>query len=181
MRPYRVISIAKFELLSVVKRWSYLITTFGLPLFLALISGTVFGAQTYFLTQRASESSAFGLIDEADVVDESVFEDGDGARVWKVNAIEVELYDSLDAAKDDLEAGHIRALYVVEPDYLETGKVRAVQSEKTPLLSMRGATVEPVLRSLLRRSLMADRLSEDIQERVLAPAYFVRTRIAPGG
>ncbi|MDH3726029.1 MAG: ABC transporter permease [Myxococcales bacterium] len=181
MRPDRVIAVAKFELLSVVKRWSYLITTFGLPLFLAFISGTVLGAQTYFLTQRAAGSSIFGLIDEANVVDASVFEDDGGARVWKVNAIEVELYASLDAAKDDLAAGHIRALYVVEPDYLRTGEVRAVQSEKTPLLSMHGTTVEPVLRALLRRSLMVDRLDEEVRERVLAPANFVRTRLTPGG
>ncbi len=181
MRPDRVTAVAKFELLSVVKRWSYLITTFGLPVFLALISGTVLGAQTYFLTLRGAESSAFGLIDEANVVDESVFEDDEGARVWRVNAIEVELYASLDAAKVDLEAGHIRALYVVEPDYLKTGEVRAVQSEKTPLLSMRGTTVEPVLRSLLRRSLMVDHLDQEVQERVLAPANFVRTRLTPGG
>ncbi len=181
MRPDRVTAVAKFELLSVVKRWSYLITTFGLPVFLALISGTVLGAQTYFLTLRGAESSAFGLIDEANVVDESVFEDDEGARVWRVNAIEVELYASLDAAKVDLEAGHIRALYVVEPNYLKTGEVRAVQSEKTPLLSMRGTTVEPVLRSLLRRSLMVDHLDQEVQERVLAPANFVRTRLTPGG
>ncbi len=181
MRPDRIIAVARFELLSVVKRWSYLITTFGLPLFLAVISATVFGAQTYFLSQRAAESSAFGLIDEANVIDESVFDYDEGARVWKVNAIEVELYASLDAAKDDLQAGRIRALYVIQPDYLKTAEVRAVQSEKTPLLSMGGTTVEPVLRSLLRRSLMVDHLDEQVQERVLAPANFVRTRLAPGG
>lgn len=181
MRPDRIVAIAKFEFLAVVKRWSYLITTFGLPLFLALISGTVLGAQTYFLTQRAAESSTFGLIDDANVLDDSEFEKDGETRVWKVNAIEIELYSSLDAAKADLEAGRIRALYVVEPDYLRTGAVRAIQSEKTPLLSMRGTTVEPVLRSLLRRSLMVDRLDEDVQERVLSPANFVRTRLAPGG
>ena len=146
MRPELIVAVARFEFLSVVKRWSYLITTFGLPLFLAVISATVFGAQTYFLSQRATESSVFGLIDEANVIDDSVFADHQGARVWKVNAIEVELYASLDVAKDDLEAGHIRALYVIEPDYLKTGEVRAVRSEKTPLLSMGGTTVEPVLR-----------------------------------
>ena len=178
MRPDRVRSVAWFELMSVVKRWSYLLTTFGLPLFLALVSATVLGAQTYFLTQRAAESSSFGLIDDADVVDRAVFEDREGASVWTVNEIDVELYTSLDDAKKDLEAGTIRALYVVEPDYLETGNVRAVQSEKTPLLSMRGTTVEPVLRSLLRRSLLVDRLEEEVQERVLSPAYFVRTRLA---
>lgn len=181
MRPDRILTIAKFEFSSVVKRWSYLITTFGLPFFLALISGTVLGAQTYFLTQRAAESSAFGLIDEAGVLDDSVFEDQGDARVWEVNAIEVELYDSIDEARADLEAGQIRALYVVEPEYLRTGEVRAVQSEKTPLLSMRGTTVEPVLRSLLRRSLVVDLVDEEVRERVLAPAVFVRTRLAPGG
>ena len=35
MRPKRVSAIARFEFLAVVKRWSYLLATFGLPLFLA--------------------------------------------------------------------------------------------------------------------------------------------------
>ena len=69
MRIKRIAAIARFELLAVVKRWSYLIATFGLPLFLAAVSGTVLGVQTYFLTQRAEESSSFGLVDEAGIVD----------------------------------------------------------------------------------------------------------------
>ena len=182
MRPDRVVAVAKFELFAVVKRWSYLITTFGLPLFLALVSGTVLGAQTYFLTQRAAEDSSFGLVDEAEVVDAQVFVGrDDGAHVWAVNAIEVELYDSLERARQDLSDGGIRALYVIEPDYLQTGRVRAIQSDKASLFSMRGATVEPALRSLLRRSLMVDRVEEDVQERVLAPATFVRARLALDG
>jgi len=181
VRIRRVAAIARFELLSVVKRWSYLIATFGLPLFLAAVSGTVLGAQTYFLTQRAAESSQFGLIDEADIVDRSVFEEREGAQVWTANAMEIVLYEDLDAATEALESGRLRALYIVEKDYLENGEVRAIQSEKTPLLSMRGTTVEPLLRSLLRRSLVEGRLEADVQERVLSPAYFVRSRLGPGG
>ena len=82
MRPKRIAAVARFEFLAVVKRWSYLIATFGLPLFLAAVSGTVLGVQTYFLSQRAAQSSAFGLVDEAAVVDQSVFGERDGARVW---------------------------------------------------------------------------------------------------
>ena len=74
MRIQRIAAVARFEFASVVKRWSYLIATFGLPAFLALLSGTVLGVQTYFLTQRAAESSQFGLVDEAGVVDLGVFE-----------------------------------------------------------------------------------------------------------
>jgi ABC-2 type transport system permease protein len=181
VRVRRIAAVARFELVSVVKRWSYLIATFGLPIFLALVSGTVLGVQTYFLTQRAVESSEFGLIDEAGVVDRTVFKDRDGALVWTANANDVVLYDNRDVATADLESGRLRSLYVVEKDYLASGEVRAIQSEKTPLLSMRGTAIEPLLRSLLRKSLVEGRLDADVQERVLSPAYFVRSRLGPEG
>jgi ABC-2 type transport system permease protein len=181
VRVRRIAAVARFELVSVVKRWSYLIATFGLPIFLALVSGTVLGVQTYFLTQRAVESSEFGLIDEAGVVDRTVFKDRDGALVWTANANDVVLYDNRDVATTDLESGRLRSLYVVEKDYLASGEVRAIQSEKTPLLSMRGTAIEPLLRSLLRKSLIEGRLDADVQERVLSPAYFVRSRLGPEG
>jgi ABC-2 type transport system permease protein len=181
MRIQRIWAVARFELLSVVKRWSYLLATFGLPLFLAGVSGTVLIAQTYFLTQRAAESSTFGLIDEADVVDRSVFEARDGARVWSANGSDVVLYEDRDTATSDLESGDLRALYVVDETYVETGDVRAIQSEKTPLLSMRGTQIEPMLRSLLRRSLLEGRLEADVEARVLSPAFFVRSRLGPDG
>ena len=181
MRMQRIAAVARFELLSVVKRWSYLIATFGLPIFLAVVSGTVLGAQTYFLTQRAAESSQFGLVDESGVIDRAVFEQRDGARVWTANGNDVVLYDNGDVATNDLESGRIRAVYIVAKNYLSSGEVRAIQSEKTPLLSMGGTTIEPLLRSLLRKSLVEGRLDGDVQERVISPAYFTRSRLGPEG
>jgi ABC-2 type transport system permease protein len=46
---------------------------------------------------------------------------------------------------------------------------------------MRGTTVEPLLRSLLRKSLLEGRLEADVQERVISPAHFVRSRLGPEG
>lgn len=181
MRVKRVAAVARFEFLAVVKRWSYLIATFGLPLFLAVVSGTVLGVQTYFLTQRAEESSAFGLVDRAGVVDASRFEPRDGARVWTSEASDFVLYDDEEDAVRALESGRLRALYVIGEDYLQSGQIRAIQSEKTPLLSMRGTKVEPILRSLLRKSLLDGRLDENVQERVISPAIFVRARLGPNG
>ncbi|MBW1907593.1 MAG: ABC transporter permease, partial [Deltaproteobacteria bacterium] len=177
----RIAAVARFEFLSVVKRWSYLIATFGLPIFLAVVSGTVLGAQTYFLTQRAAESSQFGLVDESGVIDRAVFEQRDGARVWTANGNDVVLYDNGDAATNDLESGRLRAVYIVAKNYLSSGEVRAIQSDKTPLLSMGGTTIEPLLRSLLRKSLVEGRLDGDVQERVISPAYFIRSRLGPEG
>lgn len=181
MRLKRIAAVARFEFLAVVKRWSYLIATFGLPLFLALVSGTVLGVQTYFLTQRAEESSAFGLVDEAGVLDRSVFEEREGAQVWSNAGSDLVLYDDEDVATRELESGRLRALYVVDEGYLRTGEVRAIQSEKTPLLSMRGTQVEPLLRSLLRKSLVDGRLGEEVEERIISPAIFVRARLGPDG
>jgi len=122
-----------------------------------------------------------GLVDEAGVVDRSVFKERAGALVWTANANDVVLYDDREVANQDLATGRLRAVYVVEKEYLANGEVRAVQSEKTPLLSMRGTTIEPLLRSLLRKSLLEGRLDADVQERVLSPAYFVRSRLGPDG
>jgi len=181
MRATRIAAVARFEFLSVVRRWSYLLATFGLPLFLGAVSGTVLGVQTYFLSQRASEPSVFGLVDEAGVVDRSVFDEGGAGLVWEADAGEIVLYADQTSALRDLQAGRLRALYVVEKDYLESGEVLAIQSEKTPLLSMRGTTVEPSLRSLLRRSLLGGQIGKEVERRILSPAFFMRSRLSPGG
>jgi len=181
MRLKRVSAVARFEFLAVVKRWSYLIATFGLPLFLALVSGTVLGVQTYFLSQRAVESSAFGLVDEASVVDQSVFESRDGARIWTADGNDIIFFDDAETAAKQLEEGVLRSVYVIQSDYLETGEVRAIQSDKTPLLSMRGTVIEPILRSLLRKSLLGGEVEKAVEERVINPARFVRSRLGPGG
>ncbi|NNK08807.1 MAG: ABC transporter permease [Myxococcales bacterium] len=183
MRIQRIAAVARFEFLSVVKRWSYLLATFGLPLFLAAVSGTVLGVQTYFLSQRASESSQFGLVDEAEVIDRSSFVEKDGELRWRAreNADEVRLYASREAARQDLASGAVRAVYVIEDDYLTTGEVMAIESEKTPLLTMRGTSIEPLLRDLLRKSLIEGRLDGEVHQRVLSPAYFVRSRLGPKG
>jgi len=181
VRPKRVSAIARFEFLAVVKRWSYLLATFGLPLFLTGISGTVLGVQTYFLTQRAAESSTFGLVDEAEIVDQSRFESVDGKLVWSERGNELVLFEKTLDATPLLESGELRAVYVVESSYLKTGNVRSIESKKTPLLSARGTSVEPLIRSLLRESLLDGQVGEQVRERVLSPAYFVRSRLGPSG
>jgi ABC-2 type transport system permease protein len=181
MRIKRIAAVARFEFLGVVKRWSYLLATFGLPLFLAAVSGTVLGVQTYFLTQRAAQSSTFGLVDAAGVLDRSVFEPQNGEPVWSADGAEIVLFPDTEAAAVALSEGRLRALYVIDEAYVRTGRVQAVQSDQTPLLSMRGTRVEPLLRSHLRKSLLGGKLDAQVEERVLSPARFVRSQLGPNG
>jgi ABC-2 type transport system permease protein len=46
---------------------------------------------------------------------------------------------------------------------------------------MRGTSVEPLLQSLLRESLLDGQVGEQVRERVLSPAHFVRNRLGPNG
>jgi ABC-2 type transport system permease protein len=182
MRAGRVAAIARFEFLGVVRRLSYLLATFGLPLFLALVSGSIFAVQTYVLLERAEQIATFGLVDAAGVVDHAQFERGeDGAELLHGFGADVRLYESYEAARGDLNSGAIQGLYLIDEDYLQTGEVRALRSDKTPLLSIPGATIEPALRLLLSRSLLGDRVDEKVAVRVLKPAEFVRTHLSEDG
>lgn len=182
MRAGRVAAIARFEFLGVVRRLSYLLATFGLPLFLALVSGSIFAVQTYVLLERSEQIATFGLVDDAGVVDHAQFERGeDGAELLHGLGADVRLYESYEAARGDLNSGAIQGLYLVDEDYLQTGEVRALRSDKTPLLSIPGATIEPALRLLLSRSLLGDRVDEKVAARVLKPAEFVRTHLSEDG
>lgn len=182
MRPGRVAAIARFEFLGVVRRLSYLLATFGLPLFLTLVSGSIFAVQTYVLLQRSEQSATFGVVDDAGVIDRAQFErEETGAEIWHGLGADVSLYESYEAAQRDLRSGAIQGLYLIDEDYLKSGEVRAVRSDKTPLLSVPGAAIEPALRLLLSRSLLGDQLDEKLAARVLKPAQFVRTHLSEDG
>ena len=63
MRAHRVRTVAVFELLAVVRSKSWLITTFGMPLFLAIYGGVL--SIPRWLESRRSETSVYGIVDAA--------------------------------------------------------------------------------------------------------------------
>ena len=60
-------TIATFEFLTAVRRPGYLITTFGMPLFLAAYGGIV-AIPAYFASRSVAEPSVYGIVDPGSVL-----------------------------------------------------------------------------------------------------------------
>ena len=57
-------TVATFEFLTAVRRPGYLITTFGMPLFMAAYAGVV-AIPAYFASRAVREPSVYGVVDPA--------------------------------------------------------------------------------------------------------------------
>ena len=81
MRPKRIAAIARFEFLAVVKRWSYLLATFGLPLFSRRPSpGRCSGSRRTFFRSGRQKAPRSGWSMRLASWSATVFED-DGGRL----------------------------------------------------------------------------------------------------
>ena len=67
IRSYKVRTIATFELLTTVKRTGYLVTTFGMPLFIAGYAAIV-AVPAYYAEKRARVQTVIGVVDAAGVM-----------------------------------------------------------------------------------------------------------------
>ena len=63
----KIWTIATFEFLTAVRRPGYLITTFGMPLFMAAYSGIV-AIPAYFASRSVREPSIYGVVDPGGVL-----------------------------------------------------------------------------------------------------------------
>ncbi len=201
IRPRKVAAIARFEFLNVAKRWSYLLVTFGLPLFFSALSGGLLTIQGKFLVERAERTTVYGLVDRTGLVSsEAIWTDFEGVEGSRARhaILEAELpttgqaYLVLDAvvfarfpneesALALLRTQRLGAVYAVAEDYLTSGTVTVFESESGPVLSVRSATVEPVLQRLLTDRLLRGRVDEAVIERVLDPMLLDRVTLAPTG
>ncbi|MEO0326282.1 MAG: ABC transporter permease [Myxococcota bacterium] len=179
IRADKVRTIARFELLQIASRPSYLLVTFGLPLFFTLIGGGMIGLQGWFLARKVERVAAYGVVDEADLLGPEVF--GPDGYVT-LGPVLLERMESEASALAALEGGELGAIYVVEADYRATGQVRAYAAEAGPLLSVRSATAEPVLARLLVDRLLRDAGVDDAtRDRVLDPMEVQRQTVTREG
>jgi ABC-2 type transport system permease protein len=184
------------EFLSTVRRKSYLIVTFGMPFFAALYFGLVTVVPAYFMAQSGKSRKDPAIVDLAGVVrwEESgeagkVLEDPaklaekmtrSGAPGVKGSKMAEAILESVAApvhfrridtreeAIEALRAESIDRFYVIPPDYLETGAVETYQGRDAGLGFGRSKS-NRALGRLLSRSLMSERLPQDLRRRVEEP------------
>ncbi|MEM9071422.1 MAG: ABC transporter permease [Myxococcota bacterium] len=195
IRGRKVAAVARFEFFNVAGRLSYLLVTFGLPVLFSTLSGGLLAFQGAFLASRVERAVVYGLVDHHGVLSEEV--------IWKpysevperaqrdLRSLELPIeeryrflfldsvlfaqYQDEEEALAQLDEGHLGAVYVLGEDYMDTGEVHVFEAAKGPVISVRGATVEPTLSRLLRDRMLRGRVDETRLQRVLSPLELERS------
>jgi ABC-2 type transport system permease protein len=184
IRWRKVRPIAIFEFLSTVKRKGYLITTFGMPLFVLLYGGIV-ALIGVLAVEKESQAKLYGVVDRAGVLaleEESAqstlpdevrqlleqLEEG-GSGLWGAawwNNFVFRPYDGEESARAGLAAGEIKGFFVVRADYLDSG---AVDSWALENVDLQGSESRTALGNLLVERMLKGKVSEQIAARVRQP------------
>ncbi len=184
------------EFLSTVKRRSYLIVTLGMPFFLGTYVALVGFLPAYFMSQAGRSQKPIGIVDlagvirpeEARVIGREGSEAGKAARVIADRLAPAgaqgrgvaALLDGIDspvdfepiATKEEalqrLREGTLQRVYLLPAGYLETGAIETYQAD-AQIFGLGKAKVERVFARVLRRSLSAGRLPDEVRARLDRP------------
>ena len=160
MRRRKVFVIARFELLSTVRRLGFMIVTFGMPLFVLLYGGLA-AIPTYFVAQQVLSEKSFGLVDPQGVLG---VEPGD---VLEVPRGQFEVFEDEQSARAALsERRDMAAYYVLPPDYVATGKVEGYALAKGPFGAWDGRLE---LSRAIRQRLLERTPNSELNPRILSP------------
>ena len=113
----RILHIFWREYWGNITRPSYLLFTFGFPLFMVALplGGGLVLALALKSAMPPTDPRPVGLVDQAYVVDD--------AAIPPHNPVEILFFDDVDAAKQALSQETIQAYYHIPADYWETGQV----------------------------------------------------------
>ena len=188
IRPRKIRSVASFELSCTVRRKAYLITTFGMPLFILLYLGFVTLVGIVTEQKQAEEVRVYGVIDRPGVL--SLAEDASASAIeipdrlrealeasgqmralegnilgWRGNSVFRPL-DDRDVAIESVGKGDLKGCFVLEEDYLQTGRVELYLPDE---VDFDDDSARRALGNLLVDRLLGDHVSEEIGERVRKP------------
>jgi len=178
-------TVATFEFLTTVRRPGYLITTFGMPLFMAAYGGIV-AIPAYFASRAVREPSVYGVVDAASILhlDKDVPADqpqmpedvrraleatgrgGAANMAFMESSFVFRPYTSEADARSALAARTIKGYYVIPPDYLSKGVIDVYTQDTASLTGPQG---RDSFASLVRKRLLSDKVDVDTSARILAP------------
>lgn len=139
--------VARHEFLTTVKRWGFLLVTFGLPAFMLGVIGLSIGLQTKSIEseQGRISSAKVGLVDEAGIVTLPP----PAGRDWRT-------YVSRDEARKRMGPDGIEIVAVLPPDYLETGRVGVLTTLKPSIFNLKTSFIRGDFEEWLARNVLKE-------------------------
>lgn len=174
IRPRKIRAIARFELVSAVTRISYLVMTFGLPLFFALLSGIPAMLQGQMVAREVTRTVRWGVVDEAGILSLEL-------GTLPLDTLELHVLPTNESAREALLAGAVEGYFRVPGDYRTTGVVMSYEPTGGPPFDVGAATSERALRRLLVQRLLRGQVPADVADRVQNPLTLERVEIVATG
>lgn len=161
----KLLSVAREEIAYHLRQWAFYVVALGMPLLFALL-GLL--PQLQQATEQSPLASVETIFTETKVVTVPTgYVDQAGIVTWvpPEQAENLWAYASSAEANSALQAGQIESYYVIEADYLRSGRVTQY-SHKPQLLAGEDSVVQRLLKDNLLRSLdnpaLADRLNQPV-------------------
>lgn len=140
--------VGLYEYLRHVKRRRFLLTLLSMPLFFGLLI-----AVSVFASTAALDKRPVGFVNQSP----DLLIDPSAQTRYSSQVI---AFSNEDEAASALSAGEIQGAYIIEPDYLQTGRVRLLSQEQV------ANDVQSAFRRFLRASLLVGQPS-DVSRRLL--------------
>lgn len=185
-RWHKIKTVATFEFLTTVKRTGYLVTTFGMPLFMAAY-GAIVALPSYYAERSAErEPSIYGVVDTASLLAidsetpaaqvelsedlrrtlEATGQKDAVVRMIGSTNVLFRRYPTEDTARDALTARTVKGYFVVPPGYIEKGGL-AIYTPDT--MNVSGSDARNAFATLVRQRLLAGRTDAPVAARVVNP------------
>jgi ABC-2 type transport system permease protein len=177
-------TISTFEFLTAVKRPGYLITTFGMPLFMALYAGVV-AIPAYFASRADRELTVYGIVDQrrllnlqrdvtagqpvAPEVKQALEATGQGAALESAflqSRFIFRPFASEPDARAALAGRKIKGYYVLPDDYLTRGVIDVYTPDTVNLGT---GEARSVFSNMVREGLLKGRVDDQVKARVVDP------------
>jgi ABC-2 type transport system permease protein len=154
-----LLTVARHEFLSNVRKRSFLFAAIGGPLFTIILMGVII-LITVQAEMDTSRFSQIGVVDQAGVI---VYTDDPTASVEQPPEVMFIAYNSPESAADALARGTISAYFILPPDYLSSGSVRLFSSGGA------GSALTDLIDDYLLRNIGRD-LDPTVLDRLIDPA-----------
>jgi len=184
--------IAKREFLVTVTRKGYIFAVAGMPLLFGGIFGISFLTSGTLEQSIKSGSEAIAVIDRSHTLDFQLAASTEPVRESPTAATEVLQkaagskpsrivpYTDMTQAIRDLKEGRLSAVYLIESDYMSTGKIIAYSPERG-MFSDLAPPDRSRLYDLIRASLVKGRIDGETRERILAPGKLKQMKVSKSG
>lgn len=185
IRWSKIKAIATFEFLGTVKRPGYLITTFGMPVFMSIYAGVV-ALPAYYAEKKSQEAAVWGVVDRSgllaltgdaqpsdarlpEALQKTLEAAGQRAAIARAIASEHFIFrpfrDEL-AARQAIDSRVIKGYFLVPADYLDSGTVSNYSSGE---LNLSFSDARRAFERLMRERLVAGLGDGRIAARILNP------------